>query len=201
MKYLLSVVLLCILFFMGCRLGIDYGDEDIISPYGTIDTIYIPTGDTIYIPTGDTLFIHDTLTVFVGDTVIIYDTTYFSLVDQFSLDFTHQVNYTTPSLIDNNLYVIIITDSWKITYGSNDWYDALYFYGYGYPIQPDTDFWYWYRINGEWPTNVFGHQDYRSDHRYKFVFIGKDEPFNFTFTDEPYSDNTGGLQVTILSIK
>ena len=120
-------------------------------------------------------------------------------IHSFDFSATQALNETTPVFTNGKKYQYKITGTWSVWSNdpSKNALDAAFRYAdnsTGAPLGSPYANTY-IKLDG----NTFPRPDtnvYKSNHEYWYSFTGQGQALNFTFTDSPYSDNSGGLTST-----
>ena len=125
-----------------------------------------------------------------------------SLIESFSMNMFQPFNHITPLLEKNNNYILKASGTVGFA-GNINSQDAAYQYNwFGSPLTPypflDSTHLWWY-ING---SNQYRPDNnmYSSDHIYYFSFTGNGSPLQLSWTDNPYSDNSGQLNFELIKV-
>lgn len=170
------------------------------------DTLGCSSTDSIYVSVIDPNITAQETAFCLGDSTIIsindVSTSDSTLIDQFQMNMFQALNHTTPNLVSGENYVLKVSGTVGFS-GGIDSQDAAFQYNwFGTPLTPyafpnATSVW-WY-VNG---VNTFRPTPdlYNSNHIYYFNFVGNNQPLNITWTDNPYSDNSGQLTFQLLKV-
>ncbi|HIA37644.1 MAG TPA: PKD domain-containing protein [Flavobacteriales bacterium] len=111
------------------------------------------------------------------------------MVDSFTMSFTSQFTYTTPTTVNGGLYYLVVSGIYWGAIGElRD--GAFKFENLGFPITPiPSSMW---KLDGSAPGQPCP-TSYDPNHQYYFYFTGTGAGITFTFTDSDYSDNGGSL--------
>ena len=132
------------------------------------------------------------------------------LANQFTMTFGSAFNYTTPTTILGNQYLLKVQGDYTIwgcctaSGTGSPRIDGAYYFSTNGSDQPYKRInWCWNGVTPVLDTTLFRPDNdiYQSNHTYWFSFIGDGLPQNFCFSDNSYSDNNGSLNFEIFEIQ
>ena len=140
-----------------------------------------------------------TLNVISNTISNVIDTT---VIESFSMNMFQPFNHSTPILEAGKNYLLKVSGTVGFA-GNIDSQDGAYQYNwFGSPLTPypfsDSAHVWWF-VNGSSQIRPTPNQ-YNSSHIYYFPFLGNGSPLNLSWSDNPYSDNSGQLNFSLLKI-